>query len=122
MKKGYRDFVTLFTYRIEDKVHILGVIEGREKAKEKMLIWMVSVMDSELTCFNQFIETLSKYQEQIANYFIQRNSSGFVEGFNNKVKVLKRRCDGLSSATRLFQRLVLDTMGMDWFAPGAAAF
>ena len=25
----------------------------------------------------------------IANYFIARNSSGFVEGLNNKVKVLK---------------------------------
>lgn len=32
MKKGYRDFVTLITYRINDKVHILGVVEGREKA------------------------------------------------------------------------------------------
>ena len=31
MKKGYRDFVTLVTYRIDSKVHILGVIEGREK-------------------------------------------------------------------------------------------
>jgi len=93
-----------------------------EVAKEKMSIWIASVIESKLTCFNKFIETLSKYQEQIANYFIQRHNSGFVEGFNNKVKVLKRRCYGLSSATRLFQRLVLDTMGMDWFAPGAAAF
>ncbi len=33
MKKGYRDFVTLVTYRIDDKVRILGVIKGREKAE-----------------------------------------------------------------------------------------
>ncbi|WP_428199874.1 transposase [Aliivibrio salmonicida] len=32
MKKGYRDFVTLITYRTDDKVSILGVIEGREKS------------------------------------------------------------------------------------------
>ncbi len=31
MKKGYRDFVTLITYRIDSKVHILGVVDGREK-------------------------------------------------------------------------------------------
>jgi transposase len=31
LKKGYRDFVTLFTYRIDNKVNILGVVEGREK-------------------------------------------------------------------------------------------
>jgi transposase len=50
------------------------------------------------------------------------NNSGFVEGFNNKVKVLKRRCYGLSSAAKLFQRLVLDTLGMNRFAPGVVAF
>ncbi len=91
-------------------------------AKEKLSIWMASVMDSKLKCFNAFIKTLSKHQEPISNYFIQRNTSGFVEGFNNKVKVLKRRCYGLSSAVRLFQRLLLDTMGMVWFAPGVSAF
>lgn len=257
MKKGYRDFVTLITYRIHDKVHILGVVEGREKAditaflqmiprrlsktiqavccdlyegymnackevfkgkipvvadrfhvrklyrkslvtlrkselarlkkiltdaeyrqlkpaiailrkqkdyftetekpiveklfvlspklkaaynfsreltgifdshvtldtaQEKLTDWIKNVMDSALNCFNKFIKTLTKHQEQISNYFIHRNSSGFVEGFNNKVKVLKRRCYGLSNATKLFQRLILDTLGMDRFAPGAAAF
>jgi hypothetical protein len=33
LKKGYKDFVTLITYRIYDKVHILGVVRGREKAE-----------------------------------------------------------------------------------------
>lgn len=32
IKKGYRYFVTLITYRVNNKVHILGVIEGRKKA------------------------------------------------------------------------------------------
>jgi transposase len=31
MKKGYRDFVTLITYRLDNQVHILGVVEAREK-------------------------------------------------------------------------------------------
>ena len=75
-------------------------------AKEKMSTWIESVTESELNCFNAFIKTLVNYQEQICNYFINRNSSGFVEGFNNKVKVLKRRCYGLSSAKKLFQRLI----------------
>ena len=33
LKKGYRDFVTLISYRVNDKVHILGVVEGREKGE-----------------------------------------------------------------------------------------
>ena len=89
-------------------------------AKEKMIDWIEKVTNSDLVCFNKFIKTLSTYQVQITNYFIQRHNSGFVEGFNNRVKVLKRRCYGLSSATKLFQRLVLDTMGLSRFAPGMA--
>lgn len=93
-----------------------------EVAKEKMTEWVNKVTASELTCFNRFIQTLVNYQEQITNYFIARHTSGFVEGFNNRVKVLKRRCYGLSEPTKLFQRLIVDTTGMARFAPGVAAF
>ena len=83
LKLGYqfsRDLSGIFDSQITPAV-----------AKDKMSKWIDMVTNSELVCFNHFIKTLSKYQEQIANYFIQRNNSGFVEGFNNKVKVLKRR-------------------------------
>ena len=90
-------------------------------AKERMTMWMGAVNESELNCFYKFIKTLTLYQEEITNYFINRNNSGFVEGFNNKVKVLKRRCYGLSSAAKLFQRLIIDTLGLERFAPSVAA-
>ena len=93
-----------------------------EVAKDKMVEWINTVTTSELNCFNRFIKTLTKYNTQIINYFIKRDSSGFVEGFNNKVKVLKRRCYGLSSATKIFQRLIIDTLGITRFAPNATAF
>ncbi len=92
------------------------------EAKEKIISWMSSVSNSELHCFDHFIKTLLKYQTQITNYFIHRDNSGFVEGFNNKVKILKRRCYGLGNATRFFQRLIVDTVGMIRFAPGVVAF
>lgn len=93
-----------------------------EEAKGKMFEWIEAVTQSKLNCFNQFIKALIKYQEQICNYFIGGNTSRFVEGFNNKVKVLKRRCYGLSNITKLFQRLILDTLGIERFAPSIAAF
>ena len=104
-------------------IPITGIFDSHitpDVAKEKMSAWIDDVTNSELVCFNDFVKTLSKYQEQITNYFIQRHNSGFVEGFNNRVKVLKRRCYGLSNATKLFQRLVLDTVGLSRFAPGVA--
>jgi transposase len=46
------------------------------------------------------------------NRWIQSvQNSGFVEGLNNKIKVLKRRCYGLSKPESLFQRLFLDLRG-----------
>ena len=41
---------------------------------------------------------------------------GFVEGLNNKIKVLKRRCYGLIKTETLFQRLFLDLQGFACYA------
>ena len=61
--------------------------------------------------FNGFTSTLNKYKLYIGNYFKARKNSGFVEGLNNKIKVLKRRCYGLFNTESLFQRLFLDLQG-----------
>ena len=76
---------------------------------------MAEVERSSLTQFDRLIETLRKYKDQISNYFRKRETSGFVEGLNNKAKVTKRRCYGISSIKTFFQRLFLDTQGYDLF-------
>lgn len=81
------------------------------EALESINAWIVEVDKSKLTCFKDFIKTLKKYQGEISNYFLHRNTSGFVEGFNNKVKVLKRRCYGIFNLKHLFQRVFLDFSG-----------
>ena len=39
--------------------------------------------NSSVDCLNTFVKTLEKYNEQVSNYFINRNTSGWVEGINN---------------------------------------
>jgi transposase len=82
-----------------------------EESLESIREWVTRVEQSKITCFKGFIETLKKYKNEISNYFINRNTSGFVEGFNNKVKVLKRRCYGIFNLKHLFQRIFLDFSG-----------
>ena len=77
--------------------------------------WMKQVRASSLTCFDSFLKTLTNWLDEITNYFVARLTSGFVEGFNNKVKVLKRRCYGITNLTHLFQRLSLDLEGYRLF-------
>ena len=73
---------------------------------------------SGLQCFNGFLTTVANWREEITNYFLKRQNSGFVEGLNNKLKVLKRRCYGLDSVKTLFQRLRLDLEGYRLFGMG----
>ena len=86
------------------------------KAKSQLTEWIVRVRDSTLHCFNTFLTTLEKWMDEIANYFPDRQTSGFVEGLNNKIKVIKRRCYGLLNVKHLFQRIQLDLSGYALFA------
>lgn len=81
------------------------------QGKRKIRGWMQRVVNRNVTCFHRFLKTLDTHMEEIANYFVQRRTSGFVEGLNNKIKVLKRRCYGITNRDHLFQRVYLDLNG-----------
>ena len=83
----------------------------KKQAQAKIQSWIRQVQASNLQCFDPFLKTLTTWWEAITNYFIHRENSGFVEGFNNKVKVLKRRCYGIFNPKHLFQRISLDLYG-----------
>jgi transposase len=55
-----------------------------------------------------FICTFEAWQEEILNYFEARQTSGPVEGINNKARVIIKRSYGLKSGDSLWTRLVLD--------------
>ena len=89
----------------------LSLAEGRHRLEK----WAVKVERSALTCFNKFLKTLHNHLDEIANYFHKRASSGFVEGFNNKLKTITRRSYGLKRIDSLFRRLWLDLIGYKHF-------
>jgi transposase len=89
---------------------------SKKVAKTKIQAWKKRVAASQLKCFDGFLKTLEHWWEEILNYFVGRHNSGFVEGFNNKLKVLKRRCYGLFNLKHLFQRIYLDLEGYRLFA------
>ena len=88
----------------------------KAEAKQRLRAWKQLVQESDLDCFDSFLSTLDKRLDEITNYFVARKNSGFVEGFNNKIKVLKRRCYGIFNVGHLFQRLSIDLAGYEQFA------
>jgi len=87
----------------------------KTQATQAIKAWPKDVEASPLTCFDPFLTTLDTYLDEITNCFLHRDTSGFVEGFNNKINVLKRRCYGLLNLDHLFQRLFLDLEGYRLF-------
>src|SRR5262245_47244034 len=55
-----------------------------------------------------FIRTFEAWQEEILYYFDADQTSGPVEGINNKARVIVKRAYGLKSADSLWTRLILD--------------
>lgn len=85
-------------------------------AKCAIRAWCKRVRSCQISQFKSCLKTIETWLEPIANYFLERLTSSFVEGFNNRVKVLKRRCYGIFDVDRLFQRLTLDIHGYQRFS------
>jgi transposase len=83
----------------------------RATAQTRLQLWNEQVKAAGLSCFGKFLNTLHRWQDGILNYFEGGHTSGFVEGLNNKLKLLKRRCFGLDDPVELFRRLWLDIEG-----------
>jgi transposase len=85
--------------------------EGRCRLEK----WVTKVESKAITCFDRFLKTLRNRLDMIANYFHRRANSGFVEGLNNKLKLITRRSYGLKRVDTLFRHLWLDTQGYKHF-------
>ncbi|MDJ0635360.1 MAG: ISL3 family transposase [Xenococcaceae cyanobacterium MO_188.B29] len=88
----------------------------RATAKRAIRAWCKRVLRSQISQFDRFLGTIETWLDQITNYFLERLTSSFVEGFNNRVKVLKRRYYGIFDVDHLFQRLTLDIHGYERFS------
>jgi transposase len=100
----------------EELTTIFEQAHSLAQAQEQIRAWQACVRHSGLHCFDHFLNTLDRWWTEITNYFVNRDSSGFVEGLNNKLKVLKRRCYGLFNVGHLFQRIFIDLEGYRLFA------
>ncbi len=98
----------------EELTAIFQLKISKAEAQAKIQDWVERVHPSGLHCFADFLQTLTRWWDEITNYFVNRDSSGFVEGLNNKFKVRKRRCYGIFNLNHLFQRIYLDLEGYRW--------
>lgn len=90
----------------EDIAEIFDTARSRKEADARLTELRECVTEEpELL---KFFETYDRWKEGILAYFDRHETSGVVEGLNNKARVITRRSYGLKSAESLWRRLVLD--------------
>ena len=92
----------------EELTAIFNRTQTMQEAERRLTSWIKKVERLKATCFRPFVKTLSSHWTLIINYFADRVTSGFVEGLNNKIRTITRRCYGIRKPSTLFQRLWLD--------------
>jgi transposase len=86
---------------------IFDTAPGRRKAHRDLVGLFLDMME-QFPELAGFVRTFETWQDEILNYFDARQTSGPVEGINNKARVIVKRSYGLKSADSLWTRLVLD--------------
>ena len=96
----------LYTIRVRFQ-QIFDTAPDRRKALRASVALWLDILD-DFPEMEAFIATFEAWQEEILNYFDARQTSGPVEGINNKARVIVKRAYGLKSADSLWTRLILD--------------
>jgi len=68
--------------------------ENEQQAQEQLLAWLDQAFSSSLAPFHRLAESMAHKAQLILNWFKKRISSAISEGFNNKIKRLKRMAYG----------------------------
>jgi transposase len=97
---------TLYNLRVRFKAIFDTATDRRQAAKQLMELYVDAT--EAFPDLEGFFKTYEQWQEQILNYFEARQTSGVVEGINNKARVVTKRAYGIKSAATLWTRLVLD--------------
>jgi transposase len=96
----------LYEFRLRFK-KIFDTAQDRRRALYRLTGLFLDTV-AEFPELDGFLRTFERWQEEILNYFAARQTSGPVEGINNKARVIVKRCYGLKSADSLWTRLILD--------------
>lgn len=99
LKETYRQW---FTKAKEEK--------DLQKIKEGLEAFYRQVEQADIPAFTKRIQTLKNWQVEILNSFVFEYSNGFLEGINNKSKVLKRNAYGFRKYEHFRAKILLGHM------------
>ena len=99
---------TRIQHAYELKNELMDIMRSSSSAesKKKLADWIYLAENSDLPEFDTCTKALHNWSESILNALDHPYSNGFTEGCNNKTKVLKRVCFGVSNFSRFRNRIL----------------
>lgn len=94
-------------YTLKEEFYGIFREKTKEDAKKRLQSWLTMTANFNIPEFNHCINTFTKWSEEITNIVKYRNiSNGYIEGINNKIKVLKRISFGIRNFERFRNRIL----------------
>ena len=93
------------------QIFLAGVREVKyEDAENWISSWIRALQESKNKEFNKLADTFINWKKEIINSFIRfgekRLHNGYIEGMNNKIKVIKRIAYGYTNFTHFRNRIM----------------
>ena len=85
-------------------------IQTAEEGRSRLMAWCERGRQMGLTALDKFNDTLGRWMNDIANYFVSRSSNGRTEGTNRGIRTILWRSSGMTTFHH-FRLRVLHTFG-----------
>ena len=93
-------------YRVKNEFLTVIRSKSAEEGKQKLKDWLLSVEVMDLPEFHDCTKAYHNWFQEILNSMDVPWSNGFIEGCNNKTKVLKRVCFGMRNFNNFRKRIL----------------
>ena len=93
-------------YMLKEEFYKIFRKDTRNAAKKELGDWLLLAAKLSIPEFQHCITTFTSWRTEIANIIGETLSNGFIEGSNNKIKVLKRISFGVQNFDRFRNRIL----------------
>lgn len=93
-------------YRIKNEFLTVFHSKSSAEGRQKLIDWLLSVEVMQMTEFDDCTKAYRNWFQEILNSMDVPWSNGYIEGCNNKTKVLKRVCFGMRNFNNFRKRIL----------------
>lgn len=97
-------------WRLKENLKYFRKATTREEAEKELYIWILEAEESGLAEFTPATTAFHHWWKEIINSVTCEYSNGRTEGYNNKIKVIKRNAYGFHSFKNFRKRILMNCM------------